>query len=404
MRVISMKILQINSVYETGSTGKIVHDLHNVLLQQHYDSIVCYGREKKVSEPFVYKTCGEFYSKFNNLISRFSGMMYGGCFYSTKKLIHIIKKEKPDIVHIHCINGYFVNIYRLISFLRDNKYKVVLTLHAEFMYTANCGYSLDCDRWRRGCGQCPRLRKETKSLFFDKTASSWKKMKQAFDSFDENLIVTSVSPWLMQRAKKSPILADKKHCVVFNGIDTDNVFHVTKNNLRHKLCCEGKKVVLHVTASFTREIKGGKYVIDLAKRMKGIVFVVIGNTENLISKPENILDLGRIENQNELAAYYSMADLLLITSEKETFCMPVAESLCCGTPVVGFRAGAPEQIALKEYSRFVSYGDMDSLQRGVEEMLACCYNRDTIALEATKIYSKSVMMNGYKAVYQKLIG
>jgi hypothetical protein len=148
--------------------------------------------------------------------------MYGGCFFSTNKLISIIKKEKPDVVHLHCINGYFVNIYRLVSWLNKSKIKTVLTLHAEFMHTANCGHALECDKWKTGCGKCPRLKKETKSLLIDSTHRSWVKMKKAFDGF-ENLVVTSVSPWLMERAKQSPILADKNHTVVYNGLDT-NVF------------------------------------------------------------------------------------------------------------------------------------------------------------------------------------
>ena len=93
-----MKILQINCVYNTGSTGKIVKDIHNELLQRGIESIVCYGRGEKSAEEGVYKTCGELYSKLNNLRSRFTGIMYGGCGISTHRLISIIKKEKPDSI------------------------------------------------------------------------------------------------------------------------------------------------------------------------------------------------------------------------------------------------------------------------------------------------------------------
>ena len=42
--------------------------------------------------------------------------------------------------------------------------------------------------------------------------------------------------------------------------------------------------------------------------------------------------------------------------------MIVAESLCCGTPVVGFKAGAPEQITIKEYSEFSEFGNIEILK------------------------------------------
>ena len=243
-----MKILQINCVYKTGSTGKIVADIHNELLKSGYESIVCYGRGDRVSEHNVYKSCTEPYSKLNNAISRITGSMYGGLYWSTKKLISTIKKEKPDVVHLHCINGYFVNIFKLIAWLKKSSIKTVLTLHAEFMHTANCGYALDCEKWKTGCGKCPRLKKETNSLFIDGTHSSWVKMKKAFDGFNENLIVASVSPWLMERAKQSPILADKKHTVVYNGLDTDVFKLYEAQDLKDKHGIADEKIIFHATS------------------------------------------------------------------------------------------------------------------------------------------------------------
>ena len=175
-----MKVLQINCVHNVGSTGKIVYEIHKALQSRDMETIICYGRGKKVREESVYKVCSELYAKFNNLMSRFTGLMYGGCYFSTRKLIGIIKKEKPDVVHLHCLNGYFVNIYRLITWLKECNVKTVLTLHAEFMHTANCAHAFDCEKWKSGCGKCPRYKKETKSLFLDRTHLSWQKMKKAF--------------------------------------------------------------------------------------------------------------------------------------------------------------------------------------------------------------------------------
>ena len=112
-----MKVMQINCVYNTGSTGKIVYDIHNSLKESGIESIICYGRGKKTDETGVYKTSSEFLAKFNNVKSRFTGIQYNGSFFATRKLINIIKKTKPDVGHLHCINGFFVNIYTLVKFL-----------------------------------------------------------------------------------------------------------------------------------------------------------------------------------------------------------------------------------------------------------------------------------------------
>lgn len=401
-----MKILQVNCVYNTGSTGKIVADIHQELVQNGVESVVCYGRGKKTNEANICKTCGELYSKANNLRSRITGLMYGGCYLSTLRLIAIIKKEKPDIVHLHCINGYFVNIYRLIEFLKVNRINTVLTLHAEFMYTANCGHALDCDRWQTGCGNCPRLMQETKSWFFDRTDTSWRKMKAAFDGFD-NLIVASVSPWLMERAERSPVLSDRQHCVVLNGLDT-SVFHIQDSaNLRKLHGLKNARIVFHATPCFScapSHLKGGYYILQLANRLKtqrDIKILVAGDYPSDMIVPDNMIMLGRISDQNVLAQYYSMADVTVLTSKKETFSMVCAESLCCGTPVAGFKAGAPEQISLSAYSEFVAYGNLEALACAVEKALNAHFSRAAISADAAKQYSKNSMAEEYRKVYSR---
>lgn len=401
-----MKILQVNCVYKKGSTGKITYDIHSELLKQGIESVVCYGRGEKINEPHVFKTCGEVYSKINHLLSEFAGVMYGGCFFSTNKLIKIIKKEKPDVVHLQCINGYFVNIYRLVSWLKKHDIKTVLTLHAEFMYTANCGHALDCDKWQTACGHCPRLKQETKSFLVDGTHKSWQKMKKAFDGFNDNLVVTSVSPWLMERAKLSPILNDKKHEVVLNGVNTD-VFHFyDTSELRSQMGLNGVKVIFHATPSFDdniKSLKGGYYVLKLAEKMldENVKFVVAGDRPEGLKVPPNVILLGKVSDQELLAKYYSMADVTLLTSKKETFSMVTAESLCCGTPVVGFKAGAPEQIAIPEYSSFVDFGDLESLHEEMKKFLAESFLKMDIALTSNCKYAKQTMTENYLKIYEE---
>jgi glycosyltransferase involved in cell wall biosynthesis len=403
-----MKILQVNSVYPLWSTGKITDDIHVQLLNAGHTSTVCYGLGKRLTDKAVHKTSTRVLVKINRIWARISGVMYGGNWLSTLWLKRIICKTNPDIVHLQCINGNFVNIYQLIRFLRRNQIPTVLTLHAEFMYTGNCGHSFECERWKIGCGSCPQLQDATRSLFIDSTKYSWKQMYDAFDGFDSKLIVVSVSPWLMQRAKQSPILANKKHFVIYNGLDT-SIFHYYPDttDIRKELGIDKEeKVVIHVTPYFTdspNNLKGGKYVIELARKMQNTRFVVVGPTSDSISNmPQNIMQLGSITDPVKLAKLYSMADVSLLTSKRETFSMVCAESLCCGTPIVGFKAGAPEQISIAQYSTFVEYGDVNSMQELLLSFLSAHFNADVISQEASSIYSKQRMTKEYITIYNLL--
>ena len=230
-------------------------------------------------------------------------------------------------------------------------------------------------------------------------------MKKAFDGFEKDLIVTSVSPWLEERAKQSPILQNKNHCVVFNGLDTD-VFHpYDTEDLRKRHHCEGKKVVFHATPAFSADpnhLKGGYYVLELAKRMSKVQFIVAGPYVQGIEVPENVTLLGRVEDQIKLAKLYSMADVTLLTSKRETFSMVTAESLCCGTPVVGFKAGGPEGIAIPEYSRFVEYADVDNLLNVLRKFMSMGKDK-RISNVAKAKYANTKSVQNYLDCYGILI-
>lgn len=412
-----MKVLQVNCVYAHGSTGKIIADIEKVLEKKGHKSIICYGRGKTVNnKPGVYKFCSELESKIHNIAHRYFGVLgYGGCYFSTYNLINIIDKEKPDVVHLHCINGFCVNIFRLLKWLGENNIKTLLTNHAEFFYTGNCGHAYNCERWKSepGCGSCPILLEATAGSIFDTTQKSWCEMKKAFSYFHENnLLCTAVSPWVKSRFLLSPITCKFNCQVVFNGLDT-SIFNINKREnreLTRKSIGIGlsEKVVFHATAFFYMDennLKGGRYIYKLAKLMPDVIFVVAAlSYQTIIDCPPNLKLIGSAKSQVHLSELYAAADLTVITSKRETFSMITAESLCCGTPVVGFESGGPESISPKEYTEFVEYDNLESLQISINKWInKTDLNNNEVASISRSMYSKELMAEGYLRCYEQLI-
>lgn len=403
-----MKVIHVNVCASIGSTGKIVTSISKVLKKEGHQSLVCYGANENIKNEDYYRFCPEYLRKINAIISRISGVMYGNFVsISTNSLIKKIEKEKPDIVHLHCINGFTVDIFKLLKYLAVNKYNVVLTLHAEFMYTGLCSHAYSCDKWiETGCYDCPISKKISKSIF-DKSSYSWNKLKRIYSLFDPNrLKIVSVSPWLSKRAQQSVMLKRFDSKVIFNGIDT-SVFknYTTQNNyLREKL---PNKFCLFVTASFSvnkNDNKGGYYLIELAKRNPTINFVVVSNYNEVIQNlPDNVLFIGHVSNQKELADLYNLANISLIFSKRETFSMVTAESLCCGTPVIGFKSGGPESIALGEYSEFTEYGDINALETSMLKWYNLKLDGQSVSKRAINVYSDNVMTERYLDIYNSLI-
>ena len=386
-----MKVLLIDVNYKSGSTGKIVYDLKQELEKEGHEVLVCYGRGKKIKEKGVIRFAYDIETLTHAFLSRLMGLMGYFSYFSTKRLIKEIEKFKPDIVHIHETHSYFINYLSLISYLKEKNIKTVWTFHCEYMYTGNCGHAYDCEKWKKVCKNCPNIKRYPKSLFFDFTHKMFLDKKKAFEDFN-NLIIVTPSQWLKDRVKMS-FLKNKRIEVIHNGINTEIFRPRDFTHLKIKHNIGNKKVILGVAPNIMSNEKGGKWIVKLAEGCLDLnyIFILIG-VENINEKfPSNVITLGRTENQIELAEYYSLADIFIICSEKETFSMTCAEAISCGIPVIGFKSGAPETIFTD--SIFVNYGDIESLK---EKIIKNKFNKNN---KNNHKYSNTRMCQEYCNLY-----
>lgn len=403
-----MRICQINCVYGVGSTGKLTRDIHIALREKGYESFVITPlKNQYTSDEGVFTISNKLLSNISAMLRRGLGMQFDWAYLQTWRIIRILKKIKPDVVHIQCINGNNINVYMLLRFLAKHNIKTFYTLHAEFPYTGGCGHAYDCEKWKTGCGKCPILREATQSPIIDGTHRTWKKQKKAYSLFQPDLLhFTAVSPWLLERAEGSPMLKPFKKSVVMNGVDT-SVFYYSSPSKKWRTrlgISEQEKMLLHVTAGFFPNevnLKGGRFILQIAEKLKAypVKIVVAANFGSADNLPSNIKYIGRTETQNDLADLYREADLTVITSKRETFSMPVAESMCCGTPVVGFKAGGPESIALSDYSEFVDYGDVDMLCNAIIPFMQKDMDKPVLSQRAVSFFSRTVMTESFIKLY-----
>lgn len=401
-----MRIAYIDVNCKHSSTGKIVYDLYTQSRADGHTAAVCYGRGSVVEGDQIYKFGLDWETRFHALMTRLTG--WTGCFsfFSTRRLIRFLKVFRPDVVHIHELHAYFVNLKPLLRYLAENKIPVVQTLHCEFSYTGKCGYAYECDGWKTGCGSCSHLRDYPKTLWFDHTAAMLKEKKQLFSALDK-LMITAPSQWLAERAVKS-FLGSWEIQVVHNGINTEEVFRPQScKHLREKYQIgPEEKVVLAVAPDLMSQRKGGRWVLKLAQAMaqENIRFVLVGVSDLSEAFPANVTAVGLLKDQRELAAHYSLADCFVICSEKENFPTTCLESFCCGTPVVGFDAGGTAETVPAPYGQFVPFGDLNALAEAVHRQLKQEFPRDTVAQDGRKLYSTQTMYRKYLECYQKLTG
>lgn len=341
-----MKVLFINTVFGRGSTGRIVSEIGARVEEMGGSYMVAYGRGEESDDPhaFFIGSKAEYY--IHAALTRITDKCG---FYSkaaTKKLIGFIREYQPDIIHLHNLHGYYLNVEILFHYLKTEfTGKVVWTLHDCWAFTGHCVHFTiaGCNRWKKGCRSCPQKNTYPVSNLRDNSQENYRKKKELFTGVP-NLQIVTVSKWLKSAAEQS-FLKDYPITCVYNGIDDRN-FHPVENNVKNELGIEDKKMILMVSDGWNEQ-KGYSKTLETA----GIApenwhFVMVGVTEKQTAElPENITGWGGLWEPGKLIEYYSAADVFFNPSLEETFGLVTAEAIACGTPAVVMNSTAcPEPL------------------------------------------------------------
>lgn len=329
-----MRIVQINAVNGILSTGIICKELADYMHAQGHECYTLFSTEQKTDQ-FSIRIGIDFESKVHALLSRILGLQGYFSPLTTHKIIKELDVLKPDIVHLGNLHSNYVNLGTLLSYLGKNNIPTVITLHDCWFYTGKCMHysAIECNRWINGCYNCPKLKKDNKSLFFDFTKKMWKDKKKWFECIPI-LAVVGVSDWVTREGTKSFLGQHAVICKrIYNWIDLDTFKPKKPIHLKKELGLDGKRIVLGI-ASIWDERKGLSIFIDLAAKLSSdTVILLVGNVPK-VRLPQNIITLPLIKDRNKLAEIYSMADVFVQASEEETFGLVVAEALSCGTPII----------------------------------------------------------------------
>lgn len=396
-----MKILLIDVNCKYSSTGKIVYDLYNRLNADGHEARIAYGRGDVIDEPGIYKFGIDSETKKHALLARITGKNGYYSPKSTKRLIQYIEEFKPDLIHIHELHAYFVNHLELLDYLRQKQIPIVWTFHCEYMYTGKCGFAYECTGYKTGCGNCPYLHEYVSSFAIDKTAQMLSDKKAAMAGLSIKAIVTP-SRWLADKTKET-YLGRYRICVINNGIDTSGIFYPRPKDVDLRKAFgigEDDRLVLAVAPNIMDVRKGGQMVLDLAKTMPDTQFVLVGADETK-RIDSNVQLISRTKNQDELAKWYSEANVFIICSKAENFPTTCVEALCCGTPVVGLDESGTKETAPQPYGTFVANDDnaLISLKAAIDAQLAKGLTSDEIRKFAVEHYDNSVMYKGYLDIY-----
>ena len=401
-----MKVLQINMT-DMFSTGNIMLNIAKKTRERGHEAFTVSKKTKmsldqKRQDPLHTYIGTRTEHTIHRCFSWITDLQDYGSVISTYELIRKIEKIKPDIIHLHDIVGWYVNIGILFKFLKNYNKPIVWTFHDCWAFTGRCIHfdAAKCDRWKTGCGQCPQISYMPKSWYFDLSAHNWRRKNRLFNSID-NLTIVCPSMWLKELTSNS-FLSSHKCLTINNGINLET-FKPTTGDTYSKLKSLNKKIVIGVASTWSTR-KGLYDFIELSKRLPDSHQIVLVGISKEELNCEHIIAYKRTTNQKELAEIYTAADVFANPTTEDNFPTVNLEALACGTPIVTYRTGGSPESVDDKTGIIVEQGNLGQML----DAILCVTNNgkeyySNACIEKSKKYDMNARFNDYVNLYEEIL-
>lgn len=390
-----MKVLQINSVCGIRSTGRICTDIADVLRDQGHTCMVAYGRERvpdRYSE-IAYRITGKWGNRIDGMKSRILDNAGFNSRRQTKRFVRWMEEFDPDVIHLHNLHGYYLNVELLFQALKKMNKPVVWTLHDCWAFTGHCAHfdREGCGKWRTGCHSCALKKAYPAGLWRDRSKKNYAQKQSCFTGIKDLTIITP-SQWLADLVKQS-YLKQYDVRVIPNGIDL-NVFQPTEGSFREDFGLQNKRIVLGVASAWGKN-KGLYDLYQLADLLgEEYRVVIVGlKPEQLTACPDNVTGIERTNNAQQLAHIYTTADVFVNPTYQDTYPTVNLEAQACGTPVLTYRTGgSPESVPAEQV---VEKGDVQALCEAVKglqkgKVLEMDFSAEKAFTQYTELYRQKI--------------
>lgn len=408
-----MKIVQINTVCDHGSIAQIMLNLYNYTYFSKNSNYIAYGRGIAPSDINSYKIDNplDIYSHIaRNFILGESGF---GSKHATQKLIKWLDTIKPDIIHLHNIHGFYIQIEYLFRYIKDRNISVIWTLHDCWSYTGQCAYYdiPHCTKWKTECNRCPIYRTSYPySIFKDNSMENYYRKKASFTGVS-NLTIVTPSKWLRKEVNSS-FLNQYQIKVIPNGIN-ENTFSYIDSSLsilssRYNIS-NSKKIILGL-ANIWDSRKGLSFFLDMASdksfsnEYQTVLIGLSKRQAKLITQKfsnDVILPLERTKDISELCMFYSIATAFINPTLEDNFPTTNLEALSCGTPVITFDSGGSSECIDSTCGISIPKGDILMLKKAIKDIRTI--DRSHCRERVLKYYTSSNMCQSYSKLYEQVL-
>lgn len=357
------------------------------------------GREFKLTAPA--KKSVDLNREFLN--KRPKGLEYFSFPSSNFDITESSQYEEADIIHLHWVADFL----DWETFFIKNTKPIVWTLHDQNPFLGGQHY----DERYLGINEegipILRIKTENEILKEQELLSAKSKALKA----NHNIYVTAPSKWLLNSSMNSSLFRNFKHTFIPNAIPTQIYKPMNQEFCREVLGLPiDKKIILFVAETLESSRKGYAFLeralTELGDEiLAGTVICSIGNKSDL-EVNNLVVELGKIQDERLMAITYAASDLFVIPSLEDNLPNTMLESLCCGTPVLGFPTGGIVDVVEDGVNGILCEEiSVSSLVSGLKKFLSeeIVFNRVAISRTASERFAISKQANVYVELYREIL-
>lgn len=399
-----MKVLHLNAADRIGGAAIAAHRLHVGLREHAVASSLLVGI-KSQNDDTVTVTNARFGYYLNRFLHRYcfssgyDGLLAVGGARQTARFI-----GASDVVHLHNMHGGFFSLPYVLR--KAGGTPIVWTLHDMWALTGGCCFAYECTAYFDGCaipagGTCNQQRRQ----------SVWNRKRQLYRSRQLHLVVPSLA--MLDLVRQSPLTRHLPvDCIPF-GVDLRTFQPGDKADTKRSLGISDDSVVIGFRASLDRQ-KGLRYVVEslASLRAERKICLLALNQQGLVDELKDrfqVVELGWITDQKQMAVAYNAMDLFLMPSTAESFGLMAMECMACAVPVIAFdKTVLVDTLFAPRGGVAVPQGNVAALREALIKFVSDDCSREEIGRNALKLAREHYDMKSHVSrmieLYRRVIG
>jgi glycosyltransferase involved in cell wall biosynthesis len=402
---VELTVLHISESDAAGGAGRAAYKLHRGLNGLGHLSRMLVGRKvtpdvdiRPLKRNLVWRALDRASGELLDLLS----LQY--VFYPSS--FGVLADEwfrSSDVVQLHNLHGSYFGFTALPAL--TSRRPVVWQLHDQWGMTGHVAYSLDCERWRHGCGACPYLG-EYPRLRNDTTALLWRLRNLVYDHSKLTLVVPS--QWMSDLVRASPLLSRFNVRYIPTGIDLAVFKPGSQEEARARLLLpQDRRIVFFAAANINERRKGLHLLAEALRRLEDPPLLLVAGS-GTVARGIETRYLGTVMDEEVLADAYRAADIFAVPTLADVLTQTAPESISCGTPCISFdRGGVIDVVRHMETGYRARFGSIDDLAEGLRTLLGDDELLARVGRQCRQVaeqeFSVDVQVQRYAELYEELV-